>query len=63
MDLKIEYIRDRVVLALELESFTGTVEDAARKAGAQMAINKADLARILDAETEEELKALVRGGA
>lgn len=63
MDLKIEYIRDRVVLALELELFTGTVEDAARKAGAQMAINKADLARILDAETEEELKALVRGGA
>jgi hypothetical protein len=39
------------------------VEDAARKAGAQMAINKADLARILDAETEEELKALVRGDA
>ncbi len=59
MDLKIQYLRRRPLPA-EIEPFSGTMDEAAELAAQKLAKGEAILARILDAETEEELQAVMR---
>ena len=58
MELKIVYIRDKMVIAIE--PFTGTVDEAAVKASNRMSEVDCQLAGILDATTNKELKAVAR---
>ena len=58
MDLVIEYLQRRIVVGSE--SFTGTLDDAAKAAATGLARYQAGQASIKDAETREELKAVVQ---